>query len=222
MLSKKFQVNDIVDAVDELFIWWKAKIVSIKDDWTVIVQWKDFGKNTTTEIHVEENIRGQPEKWNIRESAALRNVLPEKRRRTKKEQHDYNPKFLSRCDQVCFLKDGLKTPGWVFKNDSVKSVMEILLEEDYENWHEDHEEIKALNTNYPTLKIPYNDLCAMRVAHQPSSSTNLDDIEDENYCSNDEKEEELTAPKPKKVTFGAKKQAEPVDMSTLVPVSIQP
>ena len=140
----------------------------------------------------------------------------------KKEQLDYNPKFLSRCDQVCFLKDGLKTPGWVFKNDSVKSVMEILLEEDYENWHEDHEEIKALNTNYPTLKIPYNDLCAIRLAHQPSSSTNLDDIEDENYCSNDEKEEELTAPKPKKVTFGAKKQAEPVDMSTLVPVSIQP
>ena len=105
----------------------------------------------------------------------------------KKEQLDYNPKFLSRCDQVCFLKDG-----------PVKCVMEILLEEDYENWHEDHEEIKALNTNYPTLKIPYNDLCATRVGHKPSSSTNHDDIADENYCSNDEKEEKLTAPKPKK------------------------
>ena len=77
-----------------------------------------------------------------------------------------------------FLKDGLNTPGWVFKNDPVKIVMEILLEEDYGNWHEDHKEIKALNTNYPTLKIPYNDLCAIRVGHQLSSSTNHDDIED--------------------------------------------
>ena len=84
MLSTKFQVNDIVDAVDELFIWWKAKIISIKDDWTVIVQWEDFGKKTASEIHVEENIRGQPEKWNIRKYAAIRDVFPEKRRRTKK------------------------------------------------------------------------------------------------------------------------------------------
>ena len=107
------------------------------------------------------------------------------------------------------------------KNDSVKSVIEISLEEDYENWHEDQEETKALNTNYPTLKIPYIDLYAIRVDQHPSSSTNHDDIREERYCSNDEKEE-LTAPKPKKVTFGAKKPADLVDLSTLVPVSIQP
>ena len=42
MLSKQFEINEIVGAFDECFIWWLAEIIKFDGEWKVVVRWIEF------------------------------------------------------------------------------------------------------------------------------------------------------------------------------------
>ena len=44
MMSKHFKLNEVVDVIDECYIWWQAEIIDFIGDWEIVVRWKEFGK----------------------------------------------------------------------------------------------------------------------------------------------------------------------------------
>lgn len=101
-LMEIFQKGDVVDALDEVYIWWPAKVIDFKSPWEVQVKWAHFSKpsNAYSVIEVPESIQENQRLWNIRFTKSKCNVLPEKRARTKQDPLKYNPRILSRNDKV--------------------------------------------------------------------------------------------------------------------------
>ena len=70
MLFKQFEKNEIVDAIDECFIWWLAEIIKFNGEWEVVVRWIEVGIRKST-IIIPSTIRKTSEKWNIRKTKVI-------------------------------------------------------------------------------------------------------------------------------------------------------
>ena len=80
MLSKQFEIIEIVDAIDECFLWWLAEIIKFNGEWEVVVRWIEFGNKKLT-ITIPSTIRKTSEKGNIRKTKVAPQSLPCKRSR---------------------------------------------------------------------------------------------------------------------------------------------
>ena len=95
-----FKVGDLIDALDEEYIWWPAKIAEIISDWEIKVKWMHFtNANSFSKISVPIQVRYNVDHWNIR-VPAKKPEIPQKRQRSKHEKLDYTACFRSRLDQV--------------------------------------------------------------------------------------------------------------------------
>ena len=66
-MSKHFKLNEIVDAIDECYIWWQAEVIEFIGEWEVVVRWKEFGKEKS-KIQINSTVRKTSEKWNVRKT----------------------------------------------------------------------------------------------------------------------------------------------------------
>ena len=108
-MSKHFKLNEIVDAIDECYIWWQAEVIEFIGEWEVVVRWKEFGKEKS-KIQINSTVRKTSEKWNVRKTKVTSQTLtlPQKRRRANKILLDYQPKFQTRGDRVKFIQGEIK------------------------------------------------------------------------------------------------------------------
>ena len=162
-------------------------------------------------------MRKSSEKWNVRKTKVTSQTLPQKRRPANKILLDYQPKFQSRGDQVKFIQEGEIKQGFVFINDTVLSEMKIFEEDEYKEW-QDLGKLEELTTTFRTLTVKYDDLRSLAAQVVPEtnefeSGDSLDEID----------ETENSQPpttKKQKIAVSSKKK-EPVDMMTMIPVSVQ-
>ena len=131
MLSKQFEINEIVDAIDECFIWWLAEIIKFNGEWEVVGRWIEFGNRKSIPITIPSTIRNTSEKWNIRKTKVTPQTLHCKRSRDNKIQLNCRAKFQSRGDTIRFRQRDTVQKGFVFINDTVLQEMEILEEDEY-------------------------------------------------------------------------------------------
>ena len=216
MLSKHFKINEIVDAIDECFIWWPAEIIKFNEEWEVVVRWIEFGNRKST-ITIPSTDRKTSEKWNIRKTKVTPQTLPCKRSRDNKIQLDYRAKFQSRGGTIRFLQGETMRKGFVFINDTVLQEMEILEEDEYKEWGKSTEEYDKLTTSFRTFRIRYNDLRRLAAPVNAGMKENDD-------CSDDSDTEsvQMSQPQPKKPTKVAVfKKKKPVDMISMIPVSLK-
>ena len=110
MLSKHFKVNEVVDAIDERYIWCQAETLEFIGEWGVVVRWKEFGKEKSNLV-IESTVRKTPEKWNIRNTMITSQTFSQKSR--EKVQVD----LQSRGDRVKFIQEDDIKAGFVFTSD---------------------------------------------------------------------------------------------------------
>ena len=162
-------------------------------------------------------MRKTSEKWNVRKAKVTSQTLPQKRRRANKLLLEYQPKFQSRGDRVKFIQEGEIKQGFGFINDTVLSEMKIFEEDEYREW-QDLGKLEELTTTFRTLTVKYDDLRSLAAQVIPEtnefqSDDSLDEID----------ETENSQPpttKKQKIAVSSKKK-EPVDMMTMIPVSVQ-
>ena len=217
MLSKQFEINEIVDAIDECFIWWLAEIIKFDGEWEVVVRWIEYGNRKST-ITIPSTIRKTSEKWNIRKTKVTPQSLPCKRSRDNKIQLDYRAKFQSRGDTIRFRQGDTVQKGFVFINDTVLQEMELLEEDEFKKWEKSTDEYDKLTTAFRTLRKRYNDLRRLAApVNTPSGMEKKDD------CSDESDDESIQMSQPKKQTkvagYNLKKKT-PVDMICMIPVSL--
>ena len=216
MLSKHFKLNEIVDAIDECFIWWQAEIFEFIGEWEVVVRWKEFEKEKS-KIQIISSVRKTSEKWNVRKTKVTSQKLPQKRRRQNKILLDYQPKFQSRGDRVKFIQEGDIKQGFVFINDTVLSEMKIFEEDEYREW-QDMGKLEELTTFFRTLTVKYDDLRSLAAPVVPETNEfESDDSLDEN----DETDNNQPPTTKKQRCAVSSKKKEPVDMMTMIPLSVQ-
>ena len=216
MLSKHFKLNEVVDAIDECYIWWQAEIIEFIGEWEIVVRWKEFGKEKS-KIQIKTTVRKTSEKWNVRKTKVTSQELPQKRRRANKILLDYQPKFQSRGDRVKFIQEGDIKQGFVFINDTVQNEMKIFEEDEFRKWH-DMGKLEELTTTFRTLTVKYDDLRSLAAQVIPEtnefeSDDSLDEIDETDNS------QPPTTKKQKNAVSSKKK--EPVDMMTMIPVSVQ-
>ena len=83
MLSKHFKPNEVVDPIDECYIWWQAEIYELIGESEIADRWKEFGEEKS-KIQINTTVRKTSEKWNVRKTKVTSQALPQKRRRAKK------------------------------------------------------------------------------------------------------------------------------------------
>ena len=157
------------------------------------------------------------EKWNVKKTKVTSQTLPQNRRRGNKILLDYQPQFQSRGDRVKFIQEGEIKQGFVFINDTVLSEMKIFEEDEYREW-QDLGKLEELTTTFRTLTVKYDDLRSLAAQVVPEtnefeSNDSLDEI------GETEKSQPPTTKK-QKIAVSSKKK-EPVDMMTMIPVSVQ-
>lgn len=102
-----FEVGHLVEALDEVCIWWPATIIDFKSEWEIKVKWSHFTSRPSSAysiIRIPDAVQHQQENWNIRFPKTKPANLPQKRHRSKQEILKYNPRFQSRQDEVKTLK----------------------------------------------------------------------------------------------------------------------
>ena len=167
---------------------------------------------TTT---IPSTIRKTSEKGNIRKTKVTPQSLPCKRSRDKKIQLDYRAKFQSRGGTIRFRQGDTVQKGFVFINGTVLQEMEILEEDEYKKWEKSTEEYDKLTTNFRTLRIRYNDL--RRLAAPVNTG-----MEEKDDCSDESDAESIQMSQSKKQTKVARhKKKTPVDMISMIPVSLK-
>ena len=72
-----FNFNEVVDAIDECYIWWQAKIIEFIGDWEIVVRWKEIGKEKS-KIQIKTTVRKTSEKWNVRRTEVTSQEVPQK------------------------------------------------------------------------------------------------------------------------------------------------
>ena len=214
MLSKPFKLNEIVDAIDECYIWWQAEVIEFIGEWEVVVRWKEFGKEKS-KIQINSTVRKTSEKWNVRKTKVTSQTLPQKRRRANKILLDCQPKFQSRGDRVKFIQGEIKQ-GFVFINDTVLSEMKIFEEDEYREW-QDLGKLEELTTTFRTLTVKYDDLRSL--AAQVVPETNEFESDDSIDEIDETENSQPPTTKKQKIAVSSKKK-EPVDMMTMIPVSV--
>ena len=216
MLSKHFKLNEIVDAIDECYIWWQAEVIEFIGEWEVVVRWKEFGKEKS-KIQINSTVRKTSEKWNVRMTKVTSQTLPQKRRRAIKILLDYQLKFQSRGDRVKFIQEGEIKQGFVFIIDTVLSEMKIFQEDEYREW-QDLGKLEELTTTFRTLTVKYDDLRSL--AAQVVPETNEFESDDSLDEIDETENSQPPTTKKQKIAVSSKKK-EPVDMMTMIPVSVQ-
>ena len=130
MLSNYFKLNEVVDAIDECYIWWQAEKIEFIGESEIVVRWKGFGKEKS-KIRINTTARKTSEKWNVRKAKVTSQVLPKKKKASQKILLEYQPKFQSRGDRVKFIQEGDIKQGFVFIHDTVLSEMKIFEEDEF-------------------------------------------------------------------------------------------
>ena len=212
MLSKQFEINEFVDAIDECFIWWLAEIIKFNGEWEVVVRWIEFGNRKST-ITIPSTIRKTS--WNIRRTKVTPQSSPCKRSHDNKIQLNYRAKFQSRGDTIRFRQGDTVQKGFVSINDTVIQEMEILEEDENKKWEKSTEEYDKLTTSFRTLRIRYNDLRRLPVP----VNTGMEEKDD---CSDESDAESTQMSQPKKQTkVAGHKKKTPVNMISMIPVSLK-
>ena len=140
-----------------------------------------------------------------------------KKRRANKILLDYQPKFRSRGDRVKFIQEGDIKQGFVFINDTVLSEMKIFEEDEYREW-QDLGKLEELTTTFKTLTVKFDDMRSL--AAQVVPETNQFESEDSLDEIDETENSQPATTKKQKIAVSSKKK-EPVDMMTMIPVSVQ-
>ena len=156
MFSKQFKLKEVVDGIDDCFIWWQAEKVRFNGEWEVVVRWIAFGKKIDNK-HLS-TVRNTSEKWNIRKKINPPQTLPYEKSRYNKIQLYFKANFQSRGDTIKFFQGEYVRKGFVFINGTVLLEMEVLGEDEYRKGVESTEEYDKLMSSFRTLQIRYYDL----------------------------------------------------------------